>query len=161
MIRNDNSNNDFIRVLSTYSNAINLLQKRTRISSETLLYTLGEFFGNALANEISANKIDEVLKKTFSIWKKEGLGRASIEQHDPLTITIRDCHGCDQEPNSSETLDCRFREGMLTAIIDSKLGSKSMVKYISSYGKVIGKKRCWFVVMETNKDQKSSKKKGM
>ena len=48
---------------------------------------------------------------------------------------------------------------MLSAILDHKLESKSLVKYISSYGKVVGKKRCWFVVMETNNDKQKSKKK--
>ncbi len=153
MEKQDYSNSEFVRVISSYSNAISLLQKRTKITNETLLYILGEYFGKALANDISAIELTDILKETFSIWKNEGLGRGSIEQENPLTITIKDCHGCDQVPNSNEILDCKFREGMLSAILDNKLETKSLVKYISSYGKVVGKKRCWFVVMETNNDK--------
>jgi len=79
MEKQDYSNNEFVRVISSYSNAISLLQKRTKITNETLLYILGEYFGNALANDISAIELTDILKETFSIWKNEGLGRGSIE----------------------------------------------------------------------------------
>lgn len=152
-------NSEFIAVLSSYDNAFRLLQNRTKITTETLLYILGEFFGKALARDISATELKDILKETFSIWEKEGFGKGIIKQYDPLTITIKGCHGCDRIPNNNDSIDCKFREGMLAAIIETKMGYKSSVKYLSSYGKLVGKKRCWFVVMENEDKQMKLTKK--
>lgn len=148
---------DFVSVVATYSTAIRQIQKHTRIKSERLLYELGETFGYALADEISAKDLDGILKEMFSIWRRLKLGRASIKQKDPLTISVQGCYGCEQIPNEGEAIDCTFREGILKAVIDRKLGANSSVRHISSYGKVIGKKRCWFVIIEIDSKVSSTK----
>ena len=139
---------EFALTVSIFSNAINQMQKYTGVKSETLLYILGKTFGHVLADEISAQDLDGAIKEISTILRRLGLGSMSITQKDPLTITVRGCKGCTQIPDENEIIACKYREGLLKAVLDRYLEANSYVKHISSFGKIEGKKRCWFAVVK-------------
>ena len=107
------------------------------------------FIRNKFSNkkcEVSSKELNGILTEVFSIWQLLKLGRITIKQKNPLTISIHGCYGCKQIPNEEDIIECKFVESVLKTVIDRNLGTDSSVKSISHYGKAVGKKRCWFVI---------------
>ena len=65
------------------------------INLDPVLQRTGETVGQALAPQLSAGSIEEVIRMLDAFWNSHGLGRIVLTGTDPVTLEVRGCFECE------------------------------------------------------------------
>ncbi len=106
------------------------------------LKKMGRDVGKSLAEELSSNNFEELLKEIKAFWEKNGLGKVVIEENKYLIVY--DCFDCSEMPNIGKSL-CSLDEGILEGIITKKTGINVKIKERECFG--LGSDRCRFEIL--------------
>ncbi|MEE8401976.1 MAG: V4R domain-containing protein [Candidatus Hydrothermarchaeaceae archaeon] len=114
------------------------------INTHPALRTAGRRIGMEISSLFKADDIEGLFKEISNFWHVHGIGKVRVLKMDPeIEISSENCFYCKNMPNVGRTL-CALDEGMIEAIINSRLGVKSCVKEVECSG--LGHNRCKFTI---------------
>lgn len=83
---------------------------------------IGAELGSTLAKTLESRSLQEVLSELVDVWNLQGLGELNIVSVDPLVLEIHNCYDCLGVKFGIGVPLCPFKEGLLKAILENKLG---------------------------------------
>lgn len=114
------------------------------IDTKPALQLTGREIGIELAKLMRATEPIALLKEIASFWEANKMGKISIIKATlPIEIIIENCYECGGMPNVGTAL-CALDEGLISALLDEKLGVKSTVKEKECWG--LGYNHCRFTI---------------
>ncbi len=114
------------------------------IDAKPALRLTGREIGKELAKQIKATAPKDLLKELANFWETHRMGHLVLTRAElPYEIVIENCYECGGMPDVGTTL-CSLDEGLISAILDEKLGVKSTVKELECWG--TGYRHCRFTV---------------
>jgi uncharacterized protein len=119
------------------------------VNIEPVLFSAGIRAGNEVA-EIVSDSSDEIFLKNLSeFFRANELGRITIEQGNPLIITVTDCYECQDLPKIRRPA-CSFDSGLLTAVFTRQTGKEVDVTETHCYA--AGDPFCRFEIIRKEKN---------
>ncbi len=119
-----------------------------------LLYDIGSVLGDKFKDLFQANTIDELLDQFNHFWRNNELGEIDevcIESNEnTICFNVYECFECSHMPVIGEPV-CKFDEGLLTKIIQSKLEQPVEVVEVECFA--TGKHYCRFHVSVLDKQK--------
>lgn len=114
------------------------------INAKPALKLTGREIGRELAKLMKSTVPEELLNELANFWETHRMGHITIIRAQlPFEIVIENCYECGGMPDVGSTL-CSLDEGLISAILDEKLGVKSVVKELECCGS--GHPHCRFTV---------------
>ncbi|RMF91037.1 MAG: ArsR family transcriptional regulator [Methanobacteriota archaeon] len=107
------------------------------------LYQLGTEIGTVIARDMRASDLKGVIEEVKRFWESHDLGNVEVLSEKPLTFIVTNCYECSDMPNVGRTL-CAFDEGIVSAILQRRLGQPYRAKEIECAG--TGHDHCKFLV---------------
>lgn len=88
-----------------------------------------------ISKHIIGSTFKEILIDIGKFWEKHELGRVEVVEmgENHATIRVYDCYDCANMPNIGETI-CHLDEGILTGILETKLGDKYEAVEVKCWG---------------------------
>ena len=116
------------------------------VNIEPVLFSAGIRAGNEVAEIVSDSSDEEFIKKLAGFFRENELGEITVEQTDPLIITVRNCYECEDLPKIGRPA-CSFESGLLTAVFTRQTGEDVDVTETHCYA--AGDSFCQFVIKKT------------
>lgn len=112
-----------------------------------ILFNVGQTVGYQLSPIIQGTEIGELLFYLSKFWKAQAFGIIDDvkETAEHITFNVYDCFECAHVPNIGRTI-CKFDEGLLTALLNTKLAQNYQVKELECYG--TGYNHCRFLLKQ-------------
>lgn len=124
--------------------AMRYIAQAMGMDTKPALRLTGREIGRELARLMHATEPIGLIKEIASFWESNRMGKISIvKSHLPFEIIIENCYECCGMPNVGTTL-CALDEGLISALLDEKLGVKSTVKEKECWGS--GYTHCRFTI---------------
>lgn len=116
-----------------------------KVNLDDVLFDQGYELGkNVFSEMVAGESLEEVLISLGRLWEELKLGTVEIlEVDDKARIVVRDCYQCMHMPNVGKPL-CATDEGIITGVLEKKLGSRFSVKEVECWG--TGKEYCEFEI---------------
>ena len=127
--------------LSNYINIsflrmLHMVSYKSGIKLDGVLRDCGWKVGKeVISKHVSGSTFKEILIDIGKFWEKHELGRVEVVEmgENHATIRVYDCYDCVNMPNIGETI-CHLDEGMLTGILEAKLGDKYEAVEVKCWG---------------------------
>ncbi|MEM2924512.1 MAG: MEDS domain-containing protein [Methanocellales archaeon] len=124
--------------------AMRYITQAIGIDIKPVLKLTGREVGRELAGLMHATEPIALIKEIASFWESNKMGKLTIlKSQPPIEIIIENCYECGGMPNVGTTL-CALDEGLISAILDEKLGVKSTVREKECWG--TGYNHCRFTI---------------
>jgi predicted hydrocarbon binding protein len=133
--------------MKTLKNHYGLNPGKYRRPVRSIGYQLGMELSRVLSNE-SLKDIDSIVKELSSYWVKYGLGEMFWADRAEMKLAIQFCSDCIGRAYGAGYTICPFKEGLLEAILESKLGKKYRVTEVECCG--TQESNCVFRIEQTN-----------
>lgn len=133
-------------VMNLFAEAVRRTQEHAEISSYELMRMIGERIGREISKKLTSDNFDDLLEEIADLFEKLDLGDAEIIRGRPAILKKTDCLACEKIPDTGVKVPCAFNEGLIKAIIDTKLKVKSTVKFLESGGGGYGQNYCKYEI---------------
>ena len=124
-------------------NTIRTSLLQSGVNIEPVLFSAGIRAGNEVAEIVSDSSNREFLKNLSEFFRSNELGKITIEEGNPLVITVTDCYECQDLPKIGRPA-CSFDCGLLTAVFNRQTGDEVDVTETHCYA--AGDPFCRFVI---------------